>query len=69
MSSTNALATWWTTCDYCLQWMKMFDTDDADEEGIYCDDCWRWWDVEICQPATIDCMLMLAAKSLLDNPK
>jgi hypothetical protein len=49
--------------------MKVFDTDDADEEGIYCDDCWRWWDVEICQPATIDCMLVLAAKSLLDNPK
>ena len=58
-----------TACDCCSSWMKVYCIKDFDEEGIYCADCWRWWHVEICWPATMDCMLMLAKKSLQDNPK
>ncbi len=65
------MSSWWTACDYCFEWMMVYDTQDFDfdQEGIYCADCWRWWHVEICWPATMDCMLMLATKSLQDNPK
>ena len=62
----------WEQCDCCSSWMKVWSiqefTGHFGEEVIYCADCWRWWHVEICWPATRDCMLMLATRSLQDNP-
>ena len=71
VSRSLTMSSWWTACDYCCELMKVYDTTDFDfdQEGIYCADCCRWWHDEICWPVTMDCILMLATKSLQDNPK
>ena len=64
----------WVQCPCCKVWMKMLTTKERAEiadlwqnSNCYCGNCWRWW-IEWQWEMTRDCMLMLATRSLQDNP-
>ena len=52
----------WFKCNRCCRWCWM---NEVEVEGRYCHGCWRRWSE---WATTVDCMLMLAARSVQDNP-
>ena len=65
------MPTWlWAHCPCCGKWMQFIAGERMPDE--YCYSCWMlWidWYWEKKWATTRDCMLMLATKSLQDNPK
>ena len=64
----------WFTCNGCCRWCWMIN--EVEVEGRYCDGCyvcWRDWHEavawrETAWADTADCMVMLATRSVQDNP-
>ena len=61
----------WSQCPCCSRWTKILTCQETTFRNAYCGACWRWWrDMHqyIWWPSTVACMVMLATRSVQDNP-
>ncbi len=65
----DPIISWWADCPCC--WKRIQIISDRWKPVVYCYNCWKWWidwHWEMKWAGTRDCMLMLATRSVQDNP-